>query len=382
MKKVLIVFGTRPEAIKMAPLVKMFDRNSETKCKVCVTGQHRSMLDQVLKLFEITPDWDLNIMQSGQDLTDITNKILLGMRPILKSWCPDIVLVHGDTTTTFAVSVASYYEKIQVGHVEAGLRTGNIYSPWPEEMNRKITGSIAAYHFAPTLRAKQNLLNEGICNSTIQVTGNTVIDALQEALSIIRKNPNLEGQILQQLLFLKENRRIILVTGHRRENFGVGFENICTAIRKIATFYPDVLVVYPVHLNPSVQEPVHRILGDAENIYLIEPLEYLPFVYLMSRSYLILTDSGGIQEEAPSLGKPVLVMRDTTERPEAVDAGIVKLVGTNSNYIVNATEQLLTDNNYYQTMSEAHNPYGDGQACERIVLSVIKQVKSIEGTSE
>ncbi|WP_323844030.1 non-hydrolyzing UDP-N-acetylglucosamine 2-epimerase [Microbulbifer magnicolonia] len=376
MKKVLIVFGTRPEAIKMAPLVKAFAKNKEAECKVCVTAQHRSMLDQVLELFDITPDWDLDIMQPGQDLTDITSRILLGMRPVLKEWRPDIVLVHGDTTTTLAVSLASYYEKIPVGHVEAGLRTGDIYSPWPEEMNRKITGSIAAYHFAPTSRAQHNLISEGVYSSTVHVTGNTVIDALHDVLSIIRQNSSLEHEILAQLPFLKEDRKIVLVTGHRRENFGEGFDNICTAIRKVAISHPEVLVVYPVHLNPNVREPVNRILSDVENVLLIEPLEYLPFVYMMSRSYLILTDSGGVQEEAPSLGKPVLVMRDTTERPEAVEAGTVKLVGTNSNVILNEVVKLLTDEMYYISMSEAHNPYGDGKACERIVAHIAQQAKN------
>ena len=378
MKKVLIVFGTRPEAIKMAPLVKAFAKNKDAECRVCVTAQHRSMLDQVLELFDIAPYWDLDIMQPGQDLTDVTSRILLGMKPILKEWRPDIVLVHGDTTTTLAASLASYYEKIPVGHVEAGLRTGDIYSPWPEEMNRKITGSIASLHFAPTSRAENNLLSEGIYNSIIQVTGNTVIDALHEVLSIIRQDSSLEQKILGQLPFLKENRKVVLVTGHRRENFGEGFENICAAIRKIAISHPDVLVVYPVHLNPNVREPVNKTLSDIENVLLIEPLEYLPFVYMMSRSYLILTDSGGIQEEAPSLGKPVLVMRDTTERPEAVDAGTVKLVGTNDNVILNEVVKLLTDKDHYKSMSEAHNPYGDGMACERIVSHVLKQVEVAE----
>ncbi|MEX2964191.1 non-hydrolyzing UDP-N-acetylglucosamine 2-epimerase [Microbulbifer sp. TYP-18] len=367
MKKVLIVFGTRPEAIKMAPLVKAFAKNQSADCKVCVTAQHRSMLDQVLTLFDVTPDWDLDIMEARQDLTDVTSRILLGLRPILKNWCPDIVLVHGDTITTMAASLASYYEKIPVGHVEAGLRTGNIYSPWPEEMNRKISGAIATYHFAPTIKAKENLLREGVHNSATLVTGNTVIDALFGVLSIIKSDVILEQKLLGEMPFLKENRRIVLVTGHRRENFGNGFENICTAIRKIALSNPDVLVVYPVHLNPNVREPVNRILTDVENVLLVEPLEYLPFIYLMSRSYLILTDSGGIQEEAPSLGKPVLVMRDTTERPEAVEAGTVKLVGTDCGVIVNEVAKLLTDTNQYSAMSEAHNPYGDGAACDRIV---------------
>ena len=373
MKKVLIVFGTRPEAIKMAPLVKAFGKSQGADCKVCVTAQHRSMLDQVLTLFEITPDWDLDIMRAGQDLTDITSRILLGLRPILKEWCPDVVLVHGDTTTTLAASLASYYEKIPVGHVEAGLRTGNIYSPWPEEMNRKISGAIATYHFAPTVKAKENLLREGVNSSATLVTGNTVIDALFDVLSIIKSDVALEQKLLGEMPFLKENRRVVLVTGHRRENFGDGFENICAAIRKIARSNPDVLVVYPVHLNPHVREPVNRILSDVENVLLIEPLEYLPFVYLMSRSYLILTDSGGIQEEAPSLGKPVLVMRDTTERPEAVEAGTVKLVGTDCDAIVQEVVRLLTDPDQYGAMSEAHNPYGDGAACERVVSYVVER---------
>lgn len=372
MKKVLIVFGTRPEAIKMAPLVKAFANNKSVKSKVCVTAQHRSMLDQVLELFDINPDWDLDVMKPGQDLSDITSRILLGIRPILKKWHPDVVLVHGDTTTTLATSLASYYEKISVGHVEAGLRTGDVYSPWPEEMNRKITASIAKYHFAPTLRARHNLIKEGVCSSAIKITGNTVIDALHETLSIIRQNSSIEQMVLDQLSFLKNNKKIVLVTGHRRENFGRGFENICTAIKKIAISHPDVLIVYPVHLNPNVQEPVNRILNDVENVHLIEPLEYLPFVYLMSRSYLILTDSGGIQEEAPALGKPVLVMRDTTERPEAVEAGTVKLVGTSSKFIFNEVEKLLTDEEHYRIMSEAHNPYGDGKASERIVSHILE----------
>ncbi|MDP5210502.1 non-hydrolyzing UDP-N-acetylglucosamine 2-epimerase [Microbulbifer sp. 2205BS26-8] len=378
MKKILIVFGTRPEAIKMAPLVMAFTKNKSIECKVCVTAQHRSMLDQVLELFDIVPDWDLDIMQPGQDLSEITSKIIIGMKKVLRKWCPDIILVHGDTTTTLAVSIASYYEKISVGHVEAGLRTGDIYSPWPEEMNRKITGSIAAYHFAPTLKAQQNLVREGICSTNIQVTGNTVIDALYEVLSIIRHSPTLEQEILDQLPFLKENRRIILVTGHRRENFGEGFEGICKAIRKVAIFYPDILIVYPVHLNPNVQKPVKKILKNIKNVILIEPLEYLTFIYLMNRSYLILTDSGGVQEEAPSLGKPVLVMRDTTERPEALEAGTVKLVGTNSNFILSEVVKLLTDADYYKEMSEAHNPYGDGKACDRIVSYIVKQIKNVD----
>lgn len=370
-QKVLIVFGTRPEAIKMAPLVKAFKKRSEVDCRVCVTAQHRSMLDQVLELFEIKPEWDLDIMQPGQDLTDITARILTGIRPVLKEWEPNVVLVHGDTTTTLAASLASYYEKIPVGHVEAGLRTGDIYSPWPEEMNRKITGAVATYHFAPTARAEHNLLSEGQYQSTVTVTGNTVIDALFEVINIIKTNSATESAVLDTLPFVRENRKIVLITGHRRENFGSGFESMCQAIKEMAENNPEVQFVYPVHLNPNVREPVNRILSDQENVLLIEPLEYLPFVYLMSRSYLILTDSGGIQEEAPSLGKPVLVMRDTTERPEAVDAGTVKLVGTNKSVMCNEVQRLLEDKQYYQTMSEAHNPYGDGKACERIVHKVV-----------
>jgi UDP-N-acetylglucosamine 2-epimerase (non-hydrolysing) len=329
------------------------------------------MLDQVLELFDIVPDWDLNIMQAGQDLTDITSRILIGLRPILKQWQPNIVLVHGDTTTTLAASLASFYEKIAVGHVEAGLRTGDMQSPWPEEGNRKLTGTLATFHFAPTEKARQNLLNEGVSATSIVVTGNTVIDALFDVLEKIRSNSDTEESLLAKLPFLKEGKKIILVTGHRRENFGSGFESICTAIRKIAVAHPKVLVVYPVHLNPNVREPVNRILSGVENVLLIEPLEYLPFVYLMSRSYLILTDSGGIQEEAPSLGKPVLVMRDATERPEAVEAGTVKLVGTNSNFILNEVVMLLKDSAYYKTMSDSHNPYGDGKACDCIVNAIV-----------
>ena len=380
--KVLIVFGTRPEAIKMAPLVKAFAGKSEVDCRVCVTAQHRSMLDQVLELFEIKPDWDLDIMQPGQDLTDVTMRILAGLRPILQEWKPDVLLVHGDTTTTLAASLASYYEKIPVGHVEAGLRTGDIYSPWPEEMNRKITGAIATYHFAPTSRAEHNLLAEGQHPSTIRVTGNTVIDALFEVLDLIQKDKALESTILDLLPFLKEERKIVLITGHRRENFGSGFENICQAIKEMAAQNPGVQFVYPVHLNPNVREPVNRVLSKLENVLLIEPLEYLPFVYLMNKSYLILTDSGGIQEEAPSLGKPVLVMRDTTERPEAVDAGTVKLVGTEKNLIVSEVQRLLNESDYYLTMSDAHNPYGDGEACERIVAHIVSSLTKVKNAAQ
>ncbi|WP_444922765.1 non-hydrolyzing UDP-N-acetylglucosamine 2-epimerase [Microbulbifer sp. DLAB2-AF] len=371
MKKVLIIFGTRPEAIKMAPLVREFSKNKGIECKVCVTAQHRLMLDQVLDVFEIRPDWDLDIMKHGQDLTDITGGILLGLRSILKEWKPDVVMVHGDTTTTLAASLACYYEKIPVGHVEAGLRTGNIYSPWPEEMNRRLTGAIATLHFAPTLKAKENLLSEGVADKAIKITGNTVVDALYEAISIIKSNPEIENEFLKKFSFIDANKKIILVTGHRRENFGLGFENICSALKEIAASNPDILIVYPVHLNPNVQEPVGRILSGLSNVLLIEPLEYLPFIYLMSHSFLILTDSGGIQEEAPSLGKPVLVMRDTTERPEAVSAGTVKLVGTNSHSIMSEVMKLIDDNELYRRMSEAHNPYGDGKACSRIVSLIL-----------
>jgi len=366
-KKVLTVFGTRPEAIKMAPLVHQLANDERFDARVCVTAQHREMLDQVLGLFEITPEYDLNIMKAGQTLNDITARILTELKPVLQDFKPDIVLVHGDTATTFAASLAAYYEQIKVGHVEAGLRTGNIYSPWPEEANRKLTGALASYHFAPTATSRQNLLDEGYDENHIYVTGNTVIDALLMVKHKIENNRELSDNLATCFPFLDASRRMILVTGHRRESFGGGFERICEALSLIAKKYPDVQIVYPVHLNPNVQEPVNRLLSGLDNVYLIEPQEYLPFVYLMNRSYLILTDSGGIQEEAPSLGKPVLVMRDRTERPEAVTAGTVKLVGTDVKNIISNINTLLTSNDAYEAMSFAHNPYGNGEASCRIV---------------
>ncbi len=371
MKKVLTVFGTRPEAIKMAPLVKALDNCSEIESKLCVTAQHREMLDQVLSLFDLKPDYDLNIMKAGQDLFDITSRVLLGLRDVLREFAPDVVLVHGDTTTTFAVSMAAFYEKIKIGHVEAGLRTYNLQSPWPEEANRQLTDTIADYFFAPTSQSEENLLKENISKEKILVTGNTVIDALVDVVNKIENNKGLQKSLHNQLegygYSVNPERKFILVTGHRRENFGEGFQNICKALNIIAANNRDIDIVYPVHLNPNVQKPVKEILKDTPNVILIEPLEYEPFVYLMSKSHIILTDSGGIQEEAPSLGKPVLVMRDTTERPEAVEAGTVKLVGTDMELIINETEKLLKDTKLYLEMSKAHNPYGDGKACDRIV---------------
>lgn len=368
--KVLTVFGTRPEAIKMAPVVKALAADPAFESKVCVTAQHRQMLDQVLDLFELKPDFDLNLMKPGQDLSDITSNVLLGMRDVYTQWQPDIILVHGDTTTTLGASLSAYYAKIKVGHVEAGLRTGNKYAPWPEEMNRRITGAITDIHFAPTAKAQANLLHEGIAADAIHVTGNTVIDALLDVVKSVRHDSQLRQQFNERFNFLNPAKRMILVTGHRRENFGNGFENICHALAAIAR-RGDVQVVYPVHLNPNVQEPVRRILGNVPDVFLLEPQDYLPFVYLMDRSTLLITDSGGVQEEAPSLGKPVLVMRDTTERPEAVDAGTVKLVGTNTARIISETTRLLDDADAYQAMTLAHNPYGDGQAASRIV-SILK----------
>ena len=376
MKKILLVFGTRPEAIKMAPLVHEFKKYPEYfQTIVCVTGQHREMLDQVLELFQIVPDYDLNIMKPNQDLYDVTSRILLGMRDVLKEVKPDVVFVHGDTTTSTASALAAFYQQIPVAHVEAGLRTGNIYSPWPEEMNRLITGRIAAYNFSPTPLSKQNLLKENVAESTITVTGNTVIDALQWVVKKIESETELSSALQAELLSmgydtnrLAEGKRLVLITGHRRENFGEGFLNICHAIKTLSEQYPDVDFVYPMHLNPNVRKPVMEILGDnASNIFLIEPLQYLQFVYLMEKSYLILTDSGGVQEEAPGLGKPVLVMRDTTERPEAVEAGTVLLVGTNREKIEQGVSNLLEDDALYTKMSEAINPYGDGLACGRII---------------
>jgi UDP-N-acetylglucosamine 2-epimerase (non-hydrolysing) len=364
--KVLTVFGTRPEAIKMAPVVHALAIADGLDAKVCVTAQHRQMLDQVLELFDIKPDFDLDLMQPGQDLTDITINVLLGMRTVFKKWRPDWVLVHGDTTTTLATSLAAYYEKIAVGHVEAGLRTGNIYSPWPEEMNRRIAGAISEVHFAPTEAAKANLLREGNSPSNIIVTGNTVIDALLKVVQRVRNDSTLVAEMVHRFKFLDRTKKLILVTGHRRENFGEGFLNICAALAELSQ-REDVQIVYPVHLNPNVQEPVKRLLDKKSNIHLIDPQEYLPFVYLMDKAYLLLTDSGGIQEEAPSLGKPVLVMRDTTERPEAISAGTVKLVGTDRMKILNEVVRLLEDSSEYQRMSHAHNPYGNGQAANKII---------------
>ncbi|KPH90393.1 UDP-N-acetylglucosamine 2-epimerase [Pseudoalteromonas undina] len=365
-KKVLVVFGTRPEAIKMAPVVRALSNDNRFESKVCVTAQHREMLDQVLDLFEITPDYDLNLMKAGQTLPEVTSGILLELTPVLKDFKPDVVLVHGDTATTFSASLAAYYEQIAVGHVEAGLRTGNIYSPWPEEGNRKLTGALTKYHFAPTDTSKANLLKEDYAEESIFITGNTVIDALLMVKQQIEDNTELSSTLAEQFSMLDESKKLILVTGHRRESFGGGFERICEALAQTAKNHPDCQILYPVHLNPNVQEPVNRILKSINNIYLVEPQQYLPFVYLMNRANIILTDSGGIQEEAPSLGKPVLVMRDTTERPEAVDAGTVKLVGTDVVKITTALNELLENDIAYKEMSRAHNPYGDGKACQRI----------------
>ncbi len=379
MKKIMLVFGTRPEAIKMAPLVKEFQKHpNDFQTIVCVTGQHRQMLDQVLELFEITPDYDLDIMKAGQDLYDVTSRVLLGMRDVLKEAQPDVVLVHGDTTTSTAAALAAFYQQIPVGHVEAGLRTHNIYSPWPEEMNRQLTGRIATYHFAPTSLSRENLLQEGVDEGTISVTGNTVIDALYWVVNKIKTNASLREDMQQLLLQsgydvtrLKEGRKLVLITGHRRENFGDGFINMCTAIRDLTQKYPHVDFVYPMHLNPNVRRPIHEVFGEdlnnLGNMFFIEPLEYLSFVTLMEKANIVLTDSGGIQEEAPGLGKPVLVMRDTTERPEALDAGTVKLVGTDYNKILTEVSELLDDEDAYKAMSHAVNPYGDGLACGRIV---------------
>ena len=371
MKKILLVFGTRPEAIKMAPLVKEFQKDTEHfETKVCVTAQHRQMLDQVLEVFGITPDYDLNIMAPNQDLYDITSKVLLGLRDVLKDFAPDVVLVHGDTTTSMAASLAAFYRQIAVAHVEAGLRTYDMLSPWPEEMNRQVTDRICTYYFAPTGQSRQNLLRENIEEKKIFVTGNTVIDALLMAVDIIATKTGMEEQIhkeIQEKGYTVGERDYILVTGHRRENFGEGFLHICKAIRELASKYPDLDIVYPVHLNPNVQKPVYELLSGLDNVFLISPLDYLPFIYAMQHSILLLTDSGGVQEEAPSLGKPVLVMRNTTERPEAVEAGTVKLVGTDAETIVGNVVELLRNKELYKRMSETHNPYGDGQACERIV---------------
>ncbi|MFE8100413.1 UDP-N-acetylglucosamine 2-epimerase (non-hydrolyzing) [Brenneria goodwinii] len=378
--KVLTVFGTRPEAIKMAPLVRVLAQDEAFESRICVTAQHREMLDQVLRLFDITPDYDLNIMQPGQLLSEISSRILRGLEPVMAEFKPDLVLVHGDTTTTLTASLAAFYQRIPVGHVEAGLRTGNLYSPWPEEANRKLTGHLAMFHFAPTENSRQNLLREHLSDRHIFVTGNTVIDALFWVRDRIVNDAQLRRSLDEKYAFLDTSKKLILVTGHRRESFGRGFERICSALADIARRHPEVQIVYPVHLNPNVSEPVNRILSQIDNVMLIAPQDYLPFVYLMNRSYMILTDSGGIQEEAPSLGKPVLVMRDTTERPEAVAAGTVKLVGTDVVKIVDTVSQLLTDENAYQTMSRAHNPYGDGHACQRIVDAIKNYQKNHQVT--
>lgn len=382
MKKIMLVFGTRPEAIKMAPLVKEFQKHPDKfETIVCVTGQHREMLDQVLEIFDIEPDYDLNIMKQGQDLYDVTARVLTGMRDVFKQYRPDIVLVHGDTTTSTAAALAAFYQQIPVGHIEAGLRTHDIYSPWPEEMNRQITGRIATYNFAPTTLSRQNLLREGIAEESITVTGNTVIDALYWVVGKMKNDIELSSGIEDSLKKagydvsrLADGRKLVLITGHRRENFGDGFISMCTAIKDLTVKYPGVDFVYPMHLNPNVRKPIHEVFGEdftcLDNIFFIEPLEYLSFVYLMEKASIVLTDSGGIQEEAPGLGKPVLVMRDTTERPEALEAGTVKLVGTNYDMIVNEVSALLDDEKAYEKMSKAVNPYGDGRACDRIVEKV------------
>ena len=368
--KILTIFGTRPEAIKMAPLVDALKNEPSIDARVCVTAQHRQMLDQVLELFSITPDYDLNVMRPGQSLSNITTNILSGLEPILKEFKPHLVLVHGDTSTTLSSSLAAFYQQIPIGHVEAGLRTGDLNSPWPEEGNRKLTSSIATLHFAPTPDSQMNLLNEGINTQSIAVTGNTVIDALMKVTDRLKHDLSLSMLLDTKFAQLNNNKKIILVTGHRRENFGNGFERICEALAELANKHNDIQIVYPVHLNPHVREPVNRILSNIENILLIDPQEYLPFVYLMNKAHIILTDSGGIQEEAPSLGKPVLVMRSVTERPEALTAGTIKLVGTNKDKIVEAVNSLLTDKTLYNEMSNAYNPYGNGQACSKIIAKI------------
>ena len=386
MKNVMLVFGTRPEAIKMAPLVKEFQKQPKrVETVVCVTGQHREMLDQVLKIFDIKPDYDLNIMKQGQDLYDVTARVLTGMRDVLKEVKPDVVLVHGDTTTSTAAALAAFYQQIPVGHVEAGLRTHNIYSPWPEEMNRLLTGRLATYHFSPTPLSRNNLIKESVDDRNIIITGNTVIDALYWVVDKIKNNKELDNE-LEDILSkagydvnrLNNGKKLVLITGHRRENFGDGFINMCTAIKDLTVKYPDLDFVYPMHLNPNVRKPIHEVFGEnlsgLKNMFFIEPLEYLSFVYLMEKSSIVLTDSGGIQEEAPGLGKPVLVMRDTTERPEALDAGTVKLVGTDYNKIVNEVSSLIDDKAAYEKMSKAVNPYGDGLACGRIVNALLYRI--------
>lgn len=386
MKKVMLVFGTRPEAIKMAPLVKEFQKQPKrVETVVCVTGQHREMLDQVLKIFDIKPDYDLNIMKQGQDLYDVTARVLTGMRDVLKEVKPDVVLVHGDTTTSTAAALAAFYQQIPVGHVEAGLRTHNIYNPWPEEMNRLLTGRLATYHFSPTPLSRNNLIKESVDDRNIIITGNTVIDALYWVVDKIKNNKELDNE-LEDILSkagydvnrLNNGKKLVLITGHRRENFGDGFINMCTAIKDLTVKYPDLDFVYPMHLNPNVRKPIHEVFGEnlsgLKNMFFIEPLEYLSFAYLMEKSSIVLTDSGGIQEEAPGLGKPVLVMRDTTERPEALDAGTVKLVGTDYNKIVNEVSSLIDDKAAYEKMSKAVNPYGDGLACGRIVNALLYRI--------
>ena len=369
--KVLSIFGTRPEAIKMAPLVRLMNEDSRFESRVCVTAQHRQMLDQVLDLFQIKPDYDLNLMKPGQSLSDLTASILKGLEPVLEDFNPDVVLVHGDTTTCLSASLAAFYKKVPVAHVEAGLRTGNLFSPWPEEANRRLTGSLATIHFAPTIGAKDNLLREGVAANSITVTGNTVIDALLFARKRLSDAALPNNWATQWFQYLRDGADLVLITGHRRENFGEGFERICRAIRVLAEKHPHVDFLYPVHLNPNVQGPVTALLGRLPNVYLVNPLEYLPFVYLMNRARIILTDSGGIQEEAPSLGKPVLVMRDTTERPEAVSSGVVRLVGTDTQRIVEGVQILLQDKEVYERMTTSSNPYGDGRACERIVTALL-----------
>jgi UDP-N-acetylglucosamine 2-epimerase (non-hydrolysing) len=375
MKKVLTVFGTRPEAIKMAPLVLQLAESEHLISKVCVTAQHREMLDQVLNLFQIIPDFDLNIMKPGQDLFDVTGNILQGIKSVIAEFKPDVILVHGDTSTTFSTALAAFYTQTKIGHVEAGLRTGDLSSPWPEEGNRKLTGALTNFHFAPTELSQQNLLKEGTPSTSIFITGNTVIDTLLWVSKKLDVDQDLNNELAKKFDFLDSDKKLILVTGHRRESFGDGFERICVALADIASQRPDVQILYPMHLNPNVREPVNRLLSTLPNVFLIEPQDYLPFVYLMNKSYLIITDSGGVQEEAPSLGKPVLVMRDTTERPEAVAAGTVKLVGTDTQKIVEQTLVLLNDEDVYKKMSQAHNPYGDGLACHRIVKQLIEELK-------
>ncbi len=372
-KRVLVVFGTRPEAIKMAPVILALRNSGDAiECRVCVTAQHREMLDQVLSFFKIEPEWDLDLMQANQDISDITSRILLGIRPILREWSPDLILVHGDTSTTFASALAAFYEQIPIGHVEAGLRTGNRYAPWPEELNRKMVGALANLHFAPTESSRENLLKEGISDDSIYVTGNTVIDALLSVVKLTREDASTRSRLAKYYHFIDPETKLILVTGHRRENFGKGLDSVCKALARLAR-RPDISIVYPLHPNPNVQRPVREILGGVSRVHLIEPLDYISFVGLLDRAYIILTDSGGIQEEAPSLGKPVLVMRDVTERPEAVDAGTVRLVGTNESRIVGEVERLLDDSFAYESMRRAHNPYGDGFASQRIVKEILNE---------